>query len=141
MTVREYLERYREAERLARLSRIEYQKELDLIDAVRSPLAGDGTGHGSGISKTTENKALRLADRAREVQRAEAEALQIMREVYDVIRKVPGNPGDVLYERYINLKSWEEVAKAIKYSKRQAHRFHDEGLSYLQDVIEWHSET
>lgn len=141
MTIKEYLERYGEADRLARLSRIEYQKELERIDAIHSPLGGDGTPHGSGISRTVENKAIKLADRAKEVRRVETEALQIMREVYDVIRKVPGKPGDVLYERYINLKSWNDVAKAIKYSKRQAHRFHDEGLLYLENVIEWHSKV
>lgn len=139
MTVREYLERYGEAERLAQMSRIEYLKELEKIDALHSPLGGDGTPHSGAVSKTVEHKAIRLADRAKEVQRAETEALQVMREVYDVIRKVPGKPGDALYERYINLKSWDDVAKAIKYSKRQAHRLHDEGIEYIKVVTKWHT--
>ena len=140
MTVRDYLRKYEEAERLVRLLRIEYERELDLIDAIKSPLGGDGTPHSGGISKTVENRAIRLAVKADELKQAEDEAVRIRQEIFDAVRSVPGEAGSVLYERYINLKSWGEVAKAVGYSKRQAHNLERRGLDRLQHFIELHSE-
>ena len=132
MTAKEYLQQYENAHRVARKCRIEYEKELELIDAIGSPLAGGGTPHGSGISKKVENKAIRLADKALELKQAELEALRIRQEIFNVIRQVPGEEGDVLYERYINLKSWSEVARVIGYSKSRTHGIHNEALKKIK---------
>lgn len=150
MTAKEYLQQYGEAVRIAERLKTEYDQELLKIDAIRSPLGGDGTPHGSGISKATENKAIRLADKALELKDAELEAIRIRQEVFDLIRKVPGEKGDVLYERYINLvedketgrlrlKTWDEVAEAVKYSKRHARNLHDEALEVVNHFLLLHS--
>lgn len=140
MTIRDYLRKYGEAERLVRLLKIEYEKESDLIDAIKSPLGGDGTPHSGGISKTVENRAIRLAEKAEQLRQAELEAVQIRQEIYDAVRSVPGEAGSVLYERYINLKSWGEVARDVGYSKRQAHNLERQGLDQIKHFIELHSE-
>ena len=150
MTAKEYLRQYEEAARLARRLKTEYDKEVELIDSIRSVLGGDGTPRGGSISKTTENKAIRLAEKLSDYQNAELDALRIKRTILSTINAIPGEAGSTLYERYINLKwdekrkiirlqTWDEVAKAIGYSKRQAHRFHEDGLAVVQNVIEWHS--
>lgn len=150
MTAKEYLMQYEEAARLARRLKTEYDKEVDLIDMISSPLGGDGTPRDGFISRTTENKALRIADKFAYYRDAELEALRIKRKVLNTIKVVPGEAGSTLYERYINLKwderrkilrlqTWDEVAKAIGYSKRQAYRFHEVGLAAVQNVIECHS--
>ena len=46
---------------------------------------------------------------------------------------------DIDYEKYINLKSWGEVAEAVGYSKRHVQRIHDDALDLVKDVIECHS--
>ena len=150
MTAKEYLRQYEEAARLARRLKTEYDKEVELIDSIRSVLGGDGTPRGGSISKTTENKAIRLAEKLSDYQNAELDALRIKRTVLSTINAISGEAGSTLYERYINLKwdeerkiirlqTWDEVAKAIGYSKRQTHRFHEDGLVAVQNVIEWHS--
>ena len=140
MTAKEYLRQYAEAERLCRRLKTEYKKEVELIDSIRSALGGDGLPRGGQTSKVTEDKAIRLAEKLSEYQNAELDALRVKRTVLSTINAVPGEAGAVLYERYINLKSWDEVAKSVGYSKRQAHRFHEDGLAFVQNVIEWHSE-
>lgn len=150
MTAKEYLKQYEEAARLARRLKTEYDKEVELIDSIRSVLGGDGTPRGGSISRTTENKAIRLAEKLSDYQDAELDALRIKRTVLSTINSIPGEAGSTLYERYINLqwdeerqilrlKTWDEVSKAIGYSKRQTHRFHQDGLAAVQNVIEWHS--
>lgn len=139
MTAKEFLQQYGEAVRIAERIKTEYDQEQDLIDSVRSALGGDGTPHGGGISKATENKAIKLADKALELKDAELEAISIRQKVFDVIRTVPGEKGDVLYERYINLKSWDEVANSVGYSKRHARNLHDEAIDIVQHFLLLHS--
>lgn len=139
MTAKEFLQQYGEAVRIAERIKTEYNQEQDLIDSVRSALGGDGVPHGGGISKATENKAIKLADKALELKDAELEAIRIRQKVFDVIRTVPGEKGDVLYERYINLKSWDEVADSVGYSKRHARNLHDEAIDIVQHFLLLHS--
>lgn len=139
MTAKEFLQQYGEAVRIAERIKTEYDQERDLIDSVRSALGGDGVPHGGGISKATENKAIKLADKALELKDAELEAIRIRQKVFDVIKTVPGEKGDVLYERYINLKSWDEVADSVGYSKRHARNLHDEALDIVQHFLLLHS--
>lgn len=139
MTAKEFLQQYGESVRIAEMIKTEYDQEKDLIDSVRSALGGDGTPHGGGISKATENKAIKLADKALELKDAELEAISIRQKVFDVIRTVPGEKGDVLYERYINLKSWDEVADSVGYSKRHARNLHDEAIDIVQHFLLLHS--
>ena len=139
MTAKEFLQQYGEAVRITERIKTEYDQEQDLIDSVRSALGGDGTPHGGGISKATENKAIKLADKALELKDAELEAIRIRQKVFDVIRTVPGEKGNVLYERYINLKSWDEVADSVGYSKRHARNLHDEAIDIVQHFLLLHS--
>lgn len=133
MTVKEYLQQYENAARIARRLKREYENELEQIDNIRSGLGGDGTPRGSGTSRSVEEKAIRLADKALEWKTAELEAIQLRQEIFDVINTVPDEMGDVLYERYINLKSWSEVAKAVGYSKSRTHTLHRKALAFLKD--------
>lgn len=139
MTAKEFLQQYGEAVRITERIKNEYDQEQDLIDSVRSALGGDGVPHDGGISKATENKAIKLADKALELKDAELEAIRIRQKVFDVIRTVPGEKGDVLYERYINLKSWDEVADSVGYSKRHARNLHDEAIDIVQHFLLLHS--
>ena len=139
MTAKEFLQQYGEAVRIAEMIKTEYDQEQDLIDSVRSALGGNGVPHGGGISKATENKAIKLADKALELKDAELEAISIRQKVFDVIRTVQGEKGDVLYERYINLKSWDEVADSVGYSKRHARNLHDEAIDIVQHFLLLHS--
>ena len=132
MTAKEYLQQYDNAVRIARLLKREYEKELDLIDNVRSALGGDGQPRSGSVSKPVEETAIRLADKALAWKQAELDAIRIRQEVFDVIREVPGEKGDVLYERYINLKSWSEVARSVGFSKSRTHDLHNEALKFLK---------
>lgn len=139
MTAKEFLKQYAQAERLAVRYRTEYEKELMQIDTIRSAGSGDGMPGAGKISAPTEAKALRLAEKLTTYQNAVLDAIELKREVLKMIEYVPGEYGAVLYERYIQLKTWEEVADSIGYSLRQTHRFHQQALLMMQDIIEWHT--
>lgn len=135
MTAKEYLKQYDKAVKRARRYREEYENESALIDAVRSLSDNDGMPHGSGISKPTEDKAIRLTDKRLRLIQAELDAIHIRQEVFDMIDGIEGPEGEILYERYINLRKWEEVCVTVHLSWRQVHRLHAKGLGIVDTMM------
>lgn len=135
MTAKEYLEQYEDALRNAERMKKEYDRESALLDAIRSPQGSDGQPHGSGVSSPIEQKAVRLAEKLTEYRDAAMEAMEMKRQIIHVIRKVKGAPGDVLYERYVNLRKWSEVAEVLKYSERQIYNLRDRGLDEVDKIL------
>lgn len=136
MTAKEYLKQYERAVKRAQRYRQQYEEESALIDAVRSPSDNDGMPHGSGVSKPTEEKAIRLADRRMRLIKAELEAIRIKQDLFDFIDGIEGIEGDVLYHRYIRLLKWEEVCLIVHYSWPNTMRIHRRALERVQKIID-----
>jgi len=137
MKAKEYLRQYEQLNNKAQRLRQEYETELDQIDAIGSTLSGEpGMPHGTGISRKTEDKAVRLADKAMAWRVAALDALEKRQEIFEVIYDVEGPEGEVLYERYINLRQWEEICVLKHYSWTQMHEYHKRALAIVQDRIE-----
>lgn len=132
MTAKEYLRQYEKADHKARRYREEYENETLRIDAIRSLSNNDGMPHGSGISRPTEEKALRLVDKRLRLIDAEVKAMQIRQELFDFIDGIDGVEGDVLFERYINLRKWEEVCVTMNYSWNGIHKVHRRALAIVE---------
>lgn len=136
MTAKEYLKQYERAVKRAQRYRQQYEEESALIDAVRSLSDNDGMPHGSGISKPTENKAIKLSDRRMRLIRAELEAIRIKQDLFDFIDSIEGVEGDVLYHRYIRLLKWEEICLIVHYSWPNTMRIHRRALDIVQKKID-----
>lgn len=132
MTAKEYLKQYEYAQKKAERYREEYETELLKVDAVRSLSDNDGMPHGSGISRPTEAKAIRLADMALRWKQAELDAIEIRQEVFEMICDIPDIEGDVLYQRYINLRKWEEICVLLHYSWKGIHLVHRRALNIVE---------
>ena len=135
MTAKEYLEQYKEADRLARRLAAEYERERELIDAVRSTADLEGLPHGNGIKNPVEDRVIRLVDKAAEFKMAEIDALHLKQEVFETIQKVKGIEAEVLTLRYINLMPWERIADEINYSVPGTYNIHSRGLSAVEEII------
>lgn len=137
MTAKEYLKQYQYAVDRVRRYEEEYENESLLIDAIRSASDNDGMPHGSGISKPTEDKAIRLADRALRLTEARLEAIRIRQEVFDLIDSIDGIEGDVLYQRYVNLHKWEEICVLLHYSWQGIHLIHRRALAIVESRLKY----
>lgn len=130
MTIEQYLRQYRNADRYVRKLEREIEKERFLIDSIRSPLGSSGEPHGTGISKSVEIRAIRIADKVEEYERAAIQAVELRQMVFDAIRNVEGIEGALLYEYYIDYfnekrgkpKTWEDVADIIHVDPRSVYR-------------------
>lgn len=136
MTAKEYLKQYEYAAKRVHRLEEEYESELALIDAVRSVSDNDGMLHGSGISKPTEDKAIRLADKLQRLADARLEAVEIRQQIFDLIEGIDGTEGEVLYQKYICLKTWEQVCVDINYSWMQTHRYHRRALDIVRSLVD-----
>lgn len=135
MTAKEYLRQYEELNRKAQRLKSEYETELLKIDAIGSTLSGDGQPHGSGVSRKTEDKAIRLADKALKWKEAELDAIAKRQEIFEVIHSVEGIEGEVLYDKYINMMTWEEIAETLHYSVRGVQYAHGRALLIVASMI------
>lgn len=113
----EYLEQYEYALYAANRARVNYELETERIDAIGSTLAGDGQPHGTGISRKTEDKAVRLADKAKKWIDAEEAAQVKLEEITDFINSIPGIEGVVLHQRYVLMLGWKEIADNLSYTE------------------------
>ena len=135
MTAKQFLRQYEDAQRRASRYKAEYERESELIDSVRSTLGGDGMPHGSGISKRVEDQAIRLAEKAMRWKAAELDAIARRQEVFELIDQIPGIEGEVLYERYINMSTWESMAETLHYSVRGVQYAHGRALVIVARLI------
>lgn len=137
MRAKEYLRQYEELNRIAEQHREEYEIETEKIDAIGSTLAGElGMPHGTGISRKTEDKAIRLADKAMKWKMAELDALEKRQEIYELISQIKGVEGDVLYQRYIRLRKWEEICVLVHMSWNGTHKAHRRALMAVQIILD-----
>lgn len=136
MFVERYLKQYRNADKKVKQLEREIDKEQYLIDSIRSPLGSSGEPHGTGISKTVEIRAIRLADKRSEYEDAKSRAIEIRQRVFDAVLKVDGIEGEVLYEYYVDYydekkqkpKTWEDVADIVHVDSRSVYRIKNRAL-------------
>lgn len=135
MTAKEFLRQYEYADKRARRLGAEYQREIQMIDAIRSASDNDGMPHGTGTSRPTEDKALKLAEKALRWKEAELEAIRIRQQVFELIYDIDGIEGEVLTERYINLRKWEEICVLVHYSWHGVHSIHRRALAIVERAL------
>lgn len=135
MTAKEFLRQYEYADRRVRRLETEYHDELIMVDAIRSASDNDGMPHGSGISKPTEEKALRIADKHLRLIEARTEAIEKRQTVFDLVNGIDGIEGDLLYERYIKLRKWEEICILLHYSWQGVHLVHRRALAIVESRL------
>lgn len=132
MTAKQFLKQYEYAVDLVARYEAEYKLAEEEIDAIRSTLAGDGQPHGSGVSKKTENKAIKLSEARERWKRARDDAFEIRQRVLNVIIDIPDIEGKILYERYINLLTWEQIAEKLYYSYSGLFYAHGRALNIVE---------
>lgn len=133
MRAKDFLRQYEYAMDYVARCENEYNEAVENIDAIGSTLSGEpGMPHGSGVSRKTENKAIDLVTAKEKWAQAKADAFEIRQRVVDTIIDIPDIEGKVLYERYINLLTWEQISERLHYSNSGIYYAHQRAL----DIVE-----
>ena len=81
----------------------------------------------------------KLVDLENEISKDIIKLMELKQKISNTIDKVKKTECyEVLYQRYILCRKFEEIAADMKYGTRQIHRFHGEGLKEIENVIECH---
>lgn len=131
-----YLMQYRDAVRRVTAA----QDHIDELRAMAERITPNYGGSGGGTHQTGDKlgaAVARLVDAESRVS-DELELLEATeRDVISTIGKVTdGTLYTLLYERYINGKTWEQIAVALNYSYRQTTRMHGAALIAVKHVLE-----
>lgn len=134
MTVKEYLSRYYQAKK-----DIDYiEKELARLRASATDIQATDYGKvvvdGTRNSDTITNIVIRIEGKVETLEKARVKARQIMLDIEDTLDTLQApEVREVLCQRYIELKKWEDIAKAMAYSVTHVKRLHKQGLVMLQE--------
>ena len=137
MTPKEYLQQYRHAADRARAA-IEHLEELQSMATRITPLYGgesSGGNHQSG-----DEKICNAVDKIIEAKNRVSDELEMLeatdRDVIGTIDKITdGTLHTLLYERYINGKTWEQIAVQMNYTYRRVTQLHGKALRCIGDLI------
>lgn len=135
MTAKEYLNQYR---RLT-VAQQRLRREIEAIESqIGGNVHGDGTPHGSGVSDLTGALAAELADAKKAYIIAETDAWRKRLEIVQTINAVKDSVHSLLlYDRYVRLMRWDEVAEDIHSNESYTRgRLHGAALKAVQEIID-----
>lgn len=127
MTAKEYLQQYGTAMRRIRA----ISDHLAELRAVAENLRTED-GHRVELDAAVAN----LVDTERQVSSEVAKLCKLETEIACTIDRMQEPYRTLLYERYINGKTWEQVAVSMNYSYvHVVHNLHPKALKTVQDLI------
>ena len=134
MTAKEYLRQYklmtaRIRNREHDLAELREERESISINL-------DGMPHGTSLSDKTARLAAQLADAEEEIIELRSEAWSIRMEIVRTLNKIQTPEyNTLLYLRYIEGKTWEQIAVEMHYTFRHTTRLHGDALREVDAIL------
>ena len=137
MTPKEYLQQYRDAVRRAAAA----QDHLDELRSMATRITPNYSSEGGGTHQTGDKLGAAVA-RIMDAESRVSDELEMLeateREVIKTINGVQdGTLSNLLYERYINGKTWEQIAVLMNYTYRRVTQLHGKALNAVKDFLEF----
>ncbi len=127
---KQYLLRYRQAEREVRLLMEEKERLLALATRVTPSYSGEAKGSGSG--SRVESAAEKIIQCEEEINRAIDCAVDLRSEIKGAIATVPDwKLREILTRRYILGQKWEQIAWEMHLEFRWVRRLHGRAIDAL----------
>lgn len=64
------------------------------------------------------------------------EFVEIRDFAFQIMHELDATEAKLLYSRYMQGKTWEQVAESVNFTERHAHRVHERALQHFEDVME-----
>lgn len=135
MDARRYLMQYEDADMKVKRLESEYKQEQELIDSVKSSADFDDVPIKKQNQKAQEERIIRLADKAEKLREAKIEAIELRQEIIATINQVEGRAGEALYNKYIRLMNWTEVAVLMNYSWGGIQKLKKKGWAQVDYIL------
>ena len=127
MTAKEYLQQYNHAKRRESALRDHITELRAMCEQLRTE-----DGHRVALDAAVAE----LVDTERKVQGEVTQLCRLESEIDSTVRRMPEPYRTLLYERYINGKTWEQIAVGMNYSYRGVTKMHGRALQAVKECIE-----
>ena len=135
MTAKDYLMQYRK--KMARWRILQAEVERLRTDAESMRINLDGMPRASGSKGRTEALAIQLADyESRLMQEASELYMQSMRIITEIGMLKDHKHQQLLYKRYIEGITWEQIAVDMDITWRHCHRLHKLALMEFEKIMQ-----
>ena len=128
--VKRYLRQARDLDMLIHTKQAEQARLRELAEGLSSPTMGDRVAASKG--NTSMQTVDKIVDLQVEIDKEIAELVDMIAEIHAKIEQL-SDPAEkaVLTERYINGRSWEEIAEIVGYTVRQTLNIHGRALKHF----------
>lgn len=132
MTIKEYLSQaYRIDQRIN--SKLEQVSSLRELAVKATSTLSDTYSSGNGNKQKMEGVIVKIIDLEHEIDEEIDRLVDLKQEIVSLIKKVKNPEYQTLLElRYLNFKTWEQIASEMHYSIQHTFRIHDKALSLLR---------
>lgn len=132
MTIKEYLSQaYRIDQRIN--SKLEQVSSLRELAVKATSTLSDTYSSGNGNKQKMEGVIVKIIDLEHEIDEEVDRLVDLKQEIVSLIKKVKNPEYQTLLElRYLNFKTWEQIATEMHYSIQHTFRIHDKALSLLR---------
>lgn len=134
MNVREWLEEVKKLDELIDAKLSERQQFLALATKVVSDM--DGMPHAKGgVSDPVGSNVVKIVALTEEADRLIDRYIAYKEEVAKTLEALPDAEYAVMHKRYIQYKTWEEIAEEMNYSTVQVWRISKKAEGMLEDIL------
>ena len=132
MTIKEYLSQaYRIDQRIN--SKLEQIQSLRELAVKATSTLSDTYSSGNSNKQKMEGVIVKIIDLENEIDEEIDRLVDLKHEIVSLIKKVKNPEYQTLLElRYLNFKTWEQIASEMHYSIQHTFRIHDKALSLLR---------
>ena len=128
--VKAYLRKARELDTLVHTKLNEIDKLRELAECLSSPKLGERVTSSKG--NTSMQTVDKIVDLQAEIDKEIAELVELITEIHAKIEQLSDTTEKaVLTERYINGRSWEEIAEIVGYTVRQTLNIYGKALKHF----------
>ena len=138
MNAKEYLSQAFTLHGLIKAKKSRIEQLRDMRESVAGGLQTGTRVQTSRVSDPIGEMTAKILEVEENCQRDITKLISVQREIEEVIESVI-NPSSrlILYERYINLKTWEDIAEDNHYSLKWVHVLHKRGLESAVEIIRY----
>lgn len=136
MTAKEYLSQIRKCDNQINNKLAEIKRLREFATSITSTLKEDVVQSGSGGKSRVAEAVDKIVDLEREINADIDKLVDLKREIMAVIDQIDSPYRDILYKRYYQYATWEQISVEMNYSYRHTTRMHGRALLKLKDVLE-----
>lgn len=120
--------------------RRELEKEKSRLESLKAAVTNltvklDELPRSSARVSRTEKLATQIIDSERRIAELEIELVnQALNLTEEILRRVAGQSANVLLMRYIRIKSFEDIAARLNYSRSYVSRLHRQGVKAFEEA-------